>query len=348
MFNNEHYVPVLKWKKGEQGALSVLPDLYNSKYTPLIEVPFIETDYEKGRLSRSPEKHIENVISSLKGIKTEFTFIDLEIIEAHKQISDKLAASVFTSCPSRIKLIPVVSPDSGSVSISIAKLYQTNGLCYRMKSASFENMNRAISTLNQKLDNPKPENVDLVIDFASIFDYPLGNLKVLTKSVLSALPNIDRWRTLTLLASSFPYDLSRINRDTVQRIPRLEWINWLDLNGKVGRNLTYGDYPIAHPNLVALDFRFMDRSASIRYTSNEEWVVVKGRSVKVRAQSMQYQEKAQILISLPEYSGEGYSWGDSYIAQCARQEKTGNATIWRQVGVNHHIHLVLDQLASLS
>ena len=38
MFTTKHYVPILKWKRAEQGALETLPDKCRDRISPLIEL----------------------------------------------------------------------------------------------------------------------------------------------------------------------------------------------------------------------------------------------------------------------------------------------------------------------
>ncbi|AQS55264.1 beta family protein [Novibacillus thermophilus] len=66
MFEKNHYVPILKWKKGEQGAIEELdPDIKNG-LTPLIEVPPIDWDYENEQPKRTIDEHLEGLLTVLK------------------------------------------------------------------------------------------------------------------------------------------------------------------------------------------------------------------------------------------------------------------------------------------
>ena len=87
-------------------------------------------------------------------------------------------------------------------------------------------------------------------------------------------------------------------------------------------------------------------SASIRYTTDGNWLVVKGRNVR-RYGFEQYFELCRTLVMRQEFSGRGFSWGDQYIDDCAFERTgPGNATTWRKVGTNHHLTLVARALAA--
>jgi hypothetical protein len=111
-------------------------------------------------------------------------------------------------------------------------------------------------------------------------------------------------------------------------------------------DIIFGDYAISHPVQKELDPRTMRMSASIRYTTQENWLVVKGRNVRQYGFD-QYFELCKTLVKRPEFSGKDYSWGDNYIADCAAgRTGPGNATTWRKVGTNHHLTVVEQEIAS--
>jgi hypothetical protein len=81
-------------------------------------------------------------------------------------------------------------------------------------------------------------------------------------------------------------------------------------------------------------------SASIRYTTRDAWLILKGRNVRQYGFD-QYRELSRELVQRPEYNAAQYSWGDGFIKECADgRSGTGNATTWRKVGTNHHLTLV--------
>ena len=83
-------------------------------------------------------------------------------------------------------------------------------------------------------------------------------------------------------------------------------------------------------------------------TTEETYFVTKGTSFK-KAGGSQHAQLCNIIISTPNiYLGTTYSWGDTYINNCSNlQVGGGNLCTWRKVGTNHHITLVVNQLANL-
>jgi hypothetical protein len=155
---------------------------------------------------------------------------------------------------------------------------------------------------------------------------------------------------VVLAAASFPEDLSEVDAATVSTLTRREWELWSMLQRRPTllprQDLVFGDYGIAHPVPKELDPRTMRMSASIRYTTPDSWLVIKGRNVRQYGFE-QYFDLCRALVQRREYRGASFSWGDEFISKCAERESgPGNATTWRKVGTNHHITLVARQLAS--
>ena len=62
----------------------------------------------------------------------------------------------------------------------------------------------------------------------------------------------------------------------------------------------------------------------------------------------QFPANAQLLCERPEFCGANFSYGDQYIEEMGMQvEKPGNAMTWLCAGINHHMTLVVHQIAKL-
>src|SRR5688572_8171323 len=60
------YVPILKGKEGEYGALEALDDALKDQIVPLVEVPAVPFDYVNERPVRSLDEHITGVADRLR------------------------------------------------------------------------------------------------------------------------------------------------------------------------------------------------------------------------------------------------------------------------------------------
>ena len=52
------------------------------------------------------------------------------------------------------------------------------------------------------------------------------------------------------------------------------------------------------------------------------------------------------MVSSSQYLGQNFSWGDAFIRQCANGGNTSNLTMWKQVGINHHVEKVSWDIAN--
>jgi hypothetical protein len=134
-------------------------------------------------------------------------------------------------------------------------------------------------------------------------------------------------------------------------IQRSEWLLYKrlveGLSSKKIRVPTFGDYGINHPDVLSLDMRFVKPSATIRYTIDDKWLIVKGLNVRDHEYG-QYRGHCRSVMASSHFSGKNFSQGDKYISDCADGlASTGNLSTWREVGTNHHLEKVVSDIASL-
>lgn len=83
-------------------------------------------------------------------------------------------------------------------------------------------------------------------------------------------------------------------------------------------------------------------SASIRYTIQDSWLILRGEWIgkKTGSGSAQFPAEARLLAERPDYCGEEFSFGDKFIAAKARDgSKPGNPKQWLLAGINYHMTL---------
>jgi hypothetical protein len=354
------YVPMLKGKEGEFAALEALSGDVKPHLMPLIEFPGVPFDYANERPSKSLDEHVEGLSGRLDKLQRIWPnaplYLHLPWFGEGERLKDGRVAleSVLADCMKEgINAVPVVSRSSSHDEVRAAARYSANaetGACVRLFIEDFKediDLDEEVGRLWRELGSVGSNSLDVIIDLGDL--HPEANL--VARSVLSMIPEKDQWRRMILAAASFPEDLSDVGAATTSTIPRREWELWKTLQRRPNilprRDLIFGDYAIAHPLPKELDPRIMQMSASIRYTTPDDWLVVKGRNVRQYGFD-QYFELCKTLIGRPEYSGRDFSWGDRYIDDCANgMLGPGNATTWRKVGTNHHLTLVTRELAKL-
>jgi hypothetical protein len=169
--------------------------------------------------------------------------------------------------------------------------------------------------------------------------------------LINRLPNISKWQTLTLAASGYPQDLSDMKRHSVFKIIRTEFALWrlvIAASKQLQRIPSFGDYGIVHPSPPELDPRTMNASAKIRYTLDEDWLILKGASLKKHPKKFdQYHDLSKNLMEMPEFMGAPFSEGDEYIEKCASfSVGSGSLTTWVWVDMTHHLTFVSQQIAN--
>jgi hypothetical protein len=354
------YVPILKGKEGEYAALEALSADVLPSLRPLVEIPSVPYDYVNERPAKSLDDHVAGIHERLHRALRDFpVYLDLPCLGDDERLEGGEVAigAVLTNCATvGVNAIPVVSRASSADYLAACGEYSATsgtGNCVRMYVEDFEeevDLDVEVARMLTGLGVGDATSVDLVIDLEDL-GRDASRAVLVARSVFSMIPKKDEWRNIILAAASFPEDLSDVDAATTTTLPRHEWDLWKTLQRRPNvlprRDLIFGDYAISHPIPKELDPRTMRMSANIRYTTHENWLVVKGRNVRQYGFD-QYFDLCGTLAGRPEYCGQDYSWGDEYIAECASRSKgPGNATTWRKVGVNHHMTLMVHEIASL-
>ncbi|MGV8026332.1 MAG: beta family protein [Anaerolineaceae bacterium] len=356
--NLQSYIPCLRWKLGEYQALSKLSPATKESIMPLIEVAEISYDFEKKETSKNLDEHLISFAKKVKekwGRKT--CFIDIQHIEPYGLMSSGQHPAKFVFEDLRLKgvcAVPVIrlNLDSRTKNTFIEIInVDRKGLCIRVNvdevtkedfSVSLKNMIRNFSLAN--------DQCDLIIDLQSPNFKPLNGFANLLSKIITKIPNLDEWRTFGIIGTSFPSTMGGLSMG-ISTIPRDEWclykLLFTDLRRNAVRIPNFGDYAINYPEILSLDMRLVKPSASVRYSINDKWLIAKGRNVRDYGFG-QYIKLCKLVVETAGYCGPGFSAGDEYINDCANgKSSTGNLSTWRWVGTNHHIEMVVHDLATL-
>jgi hypothetical protein len=356
MFDHKHYVPILKGRDGEYGALACLPPASRDRLTPLIELPPIPWDFEEERPARTIDAHLKKVAQKIEKAwgPGRYLFLDLMWIAQTERMSDGKhpLEYVFASGRARgLAPIPVVGllRDEDYLTACRAVVRQDRcGVCMRIQRedfAEFEDLEQELQRVLSAVD-AKMSQAHLLLDLRALTPAPRSIDAEGAAALISRIPDIGKWRTFTLAATSFPENLIGLPPSDCSPVPREEWDLWRSaLRKHPSRLPTFADYAISHPEPAEVDPRIMRPSASVRYTTDGAWLVLKARNLRDHGYE-QFHDVCRELRERTEYRGPGFSWGDKYIDECADElEGTGNLTTWRKVGTSHHIAFVLRQIA---
>jgi len=367
MFNFKHYIPILRWKAAEKDALATLSPKDKKSITPLIEFLMPQPKPVKpGAIAKTPEEQWQESVEEFKKMVPELPdqirkywgegsiFIDVYMIDGSiraRALFDILnigkALNLFMIPV--VNLIPVIDFESDAQTRNIAILFakeSKNGLCLRL-SRSDLNKDTLVSSIKDFLQKTGlcEKEIDLLVDFKIVDEDD-----VLPLDILNSIPNISEWRTFTVAGGAFPPDLSKFVLGE-NHIGRFDWTNWLSQikSKKLLRNPSFADYTILHP-IYKDPIRGAIPSASIRYTTEDTWLIMRGQGGQAR-NTAQYLANAQLLSQHPKFLGETFSFGDKYITEKGKDltsVKTGSPRTWLVAGINHHLTQVVSQISSLS
>lgn len=357
-FDHKHYIPCLRWKQGEYQALVGLSGTARNFITPLIEVPELGFDFETRSESKTIDEHLEPFARRVrKKWGTRPCFVDLLHIPSDKVMTDGRhpVSFVFDELrAARCSAVPVTglardSRYSGAVRQAVSR--DRRGLCLRVtiEEAAKPSLQDTAKALLAKV-GVDSEDCDFILDLGAPNFEPVEGFERLIETLIRKMPYIARWRTFTLLGTSFPSTMAEIKQSPTT-IRRWEWVLYKRLVGSLVRaNVrlpTFGDYGVNHPDLLLLDMRLVKPSATIRYTTEDGWLIVKGPNVRDNGYE-QYRDHCRTVKASASYMGARFSEADRYISECAAGSAgTGNLTTWRKVGTNHHLEKVVQDISSL-
>jgi len=356
MFKQNHYVPVLKWKRGERNALENLDSSLKEFMTPLIEIQPITFDFEKEEFKKTLDEHLSSLGNEIKkswGVNAPI-FIDLDTLYLNESFTDEFveggehavdfAVNVIEN--EDIAVIPVTgirrSEEFQNAVNRMSGVYN-RGVCIRLEESDLSDLDTLAEQLYDLIHSLelRPENIDIILDYKQILSQKKEeHIKELIITI-ARFPELQNWRTFTLLSTAYPKTLKEIPTNSEGTLPRTEWSVYKELrNLELARTPSFGDYNITSPYFVNVDPRVLTLAAGVRYTAEDNFLIFRGVVIKKNGFTQMIQI-AKNILSNSSFYGPDFSSGDSYIYKCANQiVGTGNAETWVTVGINHHLTVV--------
>lgn len=344
----QHYVPILKIKRGEKSALRELSPAIQSRVTPLLEI--VE------RTTKGVGEHITTAFRDLADSVRPFSRC---FIDAREMASDgaEAAVQVFERAAGSGIVFTPVTGISRTVDVAAAMEHRNHGIALRLRRDEFE-AGGLSAGIQRFMDEHglAPEGIDLIVDLGAVDNFVTVGVEALATGFLGAVPGHLQWRTFTISACAFPRSMGGVGRSSHALVERADWLAWRDgqhaHRASVARLPIYSDGVIQHPlGVEGFDPRTMQVSASVRYTAGDNWLLIKGVSTRRSVPSIQFPLLAAQLV----YGGlRSHSYGEDHCAGCRAVKHVadggagyGSADKWRQVGTIHHITTVVEQLAGL-
>ena len=347
---NRNYLPILKAREGELKALSQLYTSTKGSLTPLIDIPRKDLDKENGNATKNLESHLVKVGNKIRlawGNKLPF-FVDLHDIDLTERLSDDTHPMNYLMEHLRrlgLNAIPTTDLERDE-NYNLALAQEINkghkGCLIRIYEEDMINIHESYTELSNlfKMLNLTPENIHILLDFRSILGRKPYEIASIAIDIINELPNAKNWSSLTIAASGMPQTLSELvkpgERGVIKRSEFETFKIVLSNGNKLKRTPDYGDYTIVHPVHLPIKPKAMNFAPSIRYTTSDEWVILRGISAKKHPQKMkQYYALSEELIQHDDFQGSDFCYGDREITRISNSiGSPGTLKIWVSIGCN--------------
>lgn len=335
------YMPILKAKKGEFLAYENLTQNIKEKVIPIFETKDFRYSTDKEVMeSQQIEKTLINHIKKYCPI-------------------NKLGIDLKNNIEHLKKLISINPNIIPTLELSMFQKFEEEFLKERKNVNSFilriklpflleeeDNLlmlNRIFKSYSSKC------NIFLLLDLEEIIDEKHRRGLVLDfKNIITFIKECKPDIKVIISSSSLPKNMDCVENGKFKKVNKLE----LKLFQKIKEvykdlYLIYSDYGISQ-NVDFLDFFPKNTLAKIRYTLEDEYLLLKGRNenAKTKVTKIGYKELLKTLITSKDFMGTEFSDGDKKMATLLYDEKKkGSHGDIIEYGTNHHITVILKQLS---
>lgn len=333
------YVPILKCKQGELGALAWATGQDRTRLVPLVEV-------------RDGVRQASAFAAAWNDPMSVAFVHPLNIDDADEAAWEGVVQDVFdTLRTAGQSVLPVVTTDdpAGLVTVIAAVCaLDSRGAVVRLDAESVALAPPAalaveVAHLLAGLGLSEAE-CDLVVDVGLVRDSAVARVTT-AEAALRAVPAIADWRSVVVAFSAFPESIGDlVAPSSVGQLLREDAQAFATLIARgPARDLVYSDFAIGTPFYADIPWAPIP---AIRYAADAYWFVHRGATKANR--SPQYVALAADIVHAGHYAGATASGGDRYLSDVATgHDGPGNPTTYVRCGTSRHLACVLDRLATL-
>ncbi len=356
--SDDTYVPALRWRQAEYQALKRLGQTVKDQIVPLITIPDVEYDFEQQEPKRTVDEHVRPFITRYQekwGQRPAWIALNEAIANGRMDDGSHVFDYVFSGLrlhdAQAVPALPLAADSAtiAAVSTVVAHDRQGSAILVRLEDLMADGPEARVVALAKDLQVGL-KGIDLIIDLKAPNFEPYDSFATALIAYMPRLGDLMAFRKVVLVSTAIPETLADISKGT-DAIPRHDWLFYQTLLKKLPggmRRPVYGDYTIVHPNFEAKDMRIVKPAGKIIYTREDMWGTRKGDSFRDNRDQMHSHCQAIVLDAGFDFRGQDYSWGDAYISDCAaRRQSASNLGQWKKVAINHHITLVVEELANL-
>lgn len=328
------YVPILKFRAGEQQAIKNLDAATSDQICPLFEI-------------HKPKDgvNLREQIAACWDDRSFYFYPLPDWYEDCEDINDWLNKQDgnFYSLSKSGNATPVLDLSMLNA-ISEWSFLSQQGVAIRIRGNEFADIE---STLNPVFSST-PLNratTDLILDLQNALENDLFSKESVLKGTLPYIDRISEYRSIIISSCSFPEELPLMEVNRIYRFPRTErqiHAKALELAKRFHFTYVYSDYGPA--SLQEIQFVVgMSPNFKIKYSTKDEYLYIKGISLKYGGLDIKnISTLCTTLVNSGEFFGEDFSWADACIYKLSNNtaKSGGNLTTWVSYSMNHHITLI--------
>lgn len=353
------YVPALRWRQAEYQALLRLGSAVKNRIVPLITIPPIEFDFETRKPKKTVHEHVRPFVGRYKekwGQRPSWLALDDSIATGRMNdgahVFDHVLDGLRAHCALAIPVLRLGTDAETKAAATRAAALDRHGIGInlRLEDLMHDDIGTRVKGLLADVGG-SPEGADLLVDLGAPDYEPYHAFAEALVPALERLGDTRAFRNLVLLGTAIPESFGPLAKGS-HELPRHDWLFYKCLLERLPtamRRPIYGDHTIVHPSFTAaIDFRTIKPPGKIVYTTDSTWAVRKGGAFQSDPDQMY--EHCSVITRDPRFGfrGASFSSGDDYLEKCADgAEKPSNLTRWKEVGVSHHITMVVHDLANL-
>ena len=353
------YVPALRWRLGESGALWQLKEAVKDRIVPLITILPVEFDFETRTPKKTVHEHVEPFVARFVkrwGWRPAWITLDESIardrMDGGEHVFDHVLDGLRRAGGLAIPTLSLAVDQETKAAVAQAVVWDRHGLgvIVRLEDLMRQDVRARVLELVEEVEGSggRDRRTDR---------HGRTSIRALRRvreragaGAWEPCARPEFFRNLVLIGTAYPESLAAIETGS-DEIPRHDWLFYRELLQRLPADMRrpiYGDHTVVHPSFMAVDMRAVNPAGKVVYTKSNAWATRKGGAF--RNDSAQMHGHCSAIVSDPqfEFRGAHFSYGDEYIAACAAGvEGPSNQTRWKEVGINHHITRVADDLANL-
>lgn len=352
------YYPILCSKKGELVAMQHLTQDVKESISPVVQIM-------RNTIEKPDKDENENLLGTYtykpfvaQNLKTHWNFsgnqilLDFSLFEGLEFNVRFIESLMSNLADNGVNVVPVIQSNSPEIYLDLIKQFILKYNCeiaFRTSNdtGGFLDYNNHVSSLRQEI-GLDPENIILILDMGQVEADSYNFMATLAGTTIRLLENgINDWKDIVVTAGSFPKDLSNFQpQDEAYRIPRYEWLMNIELTrSEEFGAIKYGDYGTRYAIYEDVSYQ---GTISLKYSSVNNYLIFRGiRTGDHPYGHGQFITHCENLITLDDYSGEDFSWGDLKYKETSQYDpndeegrRTGGPQNWVEWSQNHHISLM--------